>query len=190
MLRMYLLQIWFNLADEALEEHLYDSYAMRKFTGLDFSGEGAPDATTPLNFRHLLEEEGLQKKIFEVVNELPEKKGKIMMGGTIIDAAIIEAPASTKNGAKSRDPEMHRSKKRNERHFGMKAHRGVDAGSGMVHGVSGTAANVSGIEDAGKLIREDDEFVNADAGYIGIEKRDEIKMSLGGPDTHDNFLSF
>ena len=98
-----------------------------------------------------------------------------MHGGTIIDATIIEAPVSTKNSRKSRDPEMHQCKKGNEWHFGMKAHIGVDAGSGMVHSVSTTAGNVSDIEEAHKLIREDDEVVNADAGYIGIEKREEIK---------------
>jgi IS5 family transposase len=148
---------------------------MRKFMGLDFSEEGAPDATTLLNFRHLLDGHELQKKIFETVNKLLEEEGKIMRGGTIIDATIIEAPVSTKNSAKSRDSEMHQSKKGNEWHFGMKAHIGVDAYSGMVHSVSTTAANVCDIEETHKLIREDDEFVNADAGYVGVEKREEIK---------------
>jgi IS5 family transposase len=175
MLRMYLLQVWFNLADESLEEHIYDSYAMKKFMGIDFSEEGAPDATTLLKFRHLLDKHGLQKELFETVNEELEGKGKIMRGGTIVDATIIEAPVSTKNSAKSRDPEMHQCKKGNEWHFGMKAHIGVDAGSGMVHSVSTTAGNVSDIEEASKLIRKDDEFVNGDAGYMGIEKREEIK---------------
>jgi IS5 family transposase len=141
---------------------------MRRFMRLDF-GE-ALDAAAPLNFRYLLDEQGLQKKIFEGVNKLPEEKGKIMRGRT-----IIEALASAKNGAKSRDSDMYRSKKGKERHFRMRAHIEVDAGSGMVLGVSGTAVNVNSIEDAGKLIREDGEFVNADAGYRGIEKREEIK---------------
>jgi IS5 family transposase len=149
MLRMYLLQLWFNLADGALEEHIYDSYAKRKFMGIDFMEEGAPDATTLLGFRHLLERNGLQKKLFETANKELEEKGKIMHGGTIIDATIIEAPVSTKNSGKSRDPETRQCKKGNEWHFGMKAHIGVDAGSGMVHSVSTTAGNVSDIEEAG-----------------------------------------
>jgi IS5 family transposase len=175
MLRMYPLQLWFNLAGEALEEHICDSYAMRKFMGIDFMEEGSPDATTLLGFRRLLERNGLQKKLFETVNEELEEKGKITRGGTIIDATIIDAPVSTKNSGKSRDPETRQCKKGNEWHFGMKARIGAGAGSGMVHGVSTTAGNVSGIEEAHKLIREDDEFVNADAGYIGIEKREEVK---------------
>jgi IS5 family transposase len=175
MLRMYLLQIWFSLADEAAEENIYDSYAMRQFMKLDFYEEDAPDATTLLGFRHLLETNNLQKAIFEAINGLLEKNGKIMKGGSVVDATIFEAPTSTKNRSKSRDPEMHSCKKGNEWHFGMKAHIGVDAGTGMVHSVEVTAANVSDIEVAHKLIREDDNFVNADAGYVGIEKREEIK---------------
>jgi IS5 family transposase len=129
MLRMYLLQVWFNLADEAAEEQIYDSYAMRKFMGIDFTEEGAPDAATLLDFRHLLERQGLQKALFETVKEALEEAGKIMRGGSILDAAIIEVPASAKN----RDPEMHQCKKGNEWHFRMKAHIGADAGSGMAH---------------------------------------------------------
>jgi IS5 family transposase len=175
MLRMYLLQVWFHIADEALEETIYDSYAMRKFMELDFNEDNVPDATTLLNFRHLLEANKLQESIFEKINEILDEQGLMMHGGTIIDATIIEAPSSTKNSAKSRDPEMHQTKKGNEWHFGMKAHIGVDAGSGLVHSVETTAANVSDIEEASKLIREDDDVVNGDAGYTGIENRKEIK---------------
>jgi IS5 family transposase len=175
MLRMYLLQIWFNLADESAEEHIYDSYAMRQFMKLDFYEQDAPDATTLLNFRHLLEENNVQQKIFDAINGLLEKNGKMMRGGSVIDATIFDAPTSTKNSTKSRDPEMHQTKKGNEWYFGMKAHIGADAGSGMVHSVEVSSANVSDIEMAHKLIREDDETVNADAGYVGIEKREEIK---------------
>jgi IS5 family transposase len=163
------------LADEALEEHSYDSYGMRKFMGFDFSEEGAPDATTLLGFRHVLERHGLQKKLFETVKEVLEEQGKILRGGSIIDATIRETPSSTKNSAKSRDPEMHQCKKGNKWHFGMKAHIGVDAYSGMVHSISTTEANVNDRAEANKLIREDDGFVNADAGYRGIEQREEIK---------------
>jgi IS5 family transposase len=124
MLSMYLLQIWFNLADEALEEHIYDSYGMRKLMGLDFSGEGAPDATTLLGFRYVLEQQGLLKELFETINTVLEEKGRILRGGSIVDATIIEAPSLTKNSAKSRDPQMHQCKKGNEWYFGMKAHIG------------------------------------------------------------------
>jgi IS5 family transposase len=173
MLRMYLLQIWYNLSDELTEETIYDSYAMKEFARIDFLEESAPDATTLLGFRHLLERHGLQRQLFETINEILERHGMIWRGGSIIDAAIIEAPVSTKNSAKSRDPEMRQTKKGNEWHFGMKAHIGADAG--MVHSVSCTAANVHDIQEAHKLVRADDEFVNGDAGYIGIERREEIR---------------
>jgi IS5 family transposase len=176
MLRMYFLQVWFNLADEALEETIYDSYAMRKFMRLDYFREGAPDATTLLKFRHLLEKHGLQQELFDTLKGVLEQKGKIMHGGSIIDATIIEAPTSTKNSAKSRDPEMKQTKKGNAWHFGMKAHIGVDAGTGMVHTVEVTGAQVHDLDMAGRLIRDDDEFVNGDAGYSGIENREEIQQ--------------
>jgi IS5 family transposase len=128
----------------------------------------------------MLEEHSVQKKIFETINGLLEKNGKMMRGGSVIDATILDAPTSTKNSAKSRDPEMHQTRKGNEWYFGMKAHIGADAGSGMVHSaymprVEVSSANVSDIEVAHKLIREDDDFVNGDAGYMGIDKREEIK---------------
>jgi IS5 family transposase len=175
MLRMYFLSIWYNLADEAVEDAIYDSYAMRKFMKIDFLEEDAPDATTLLHFRHMLEEKGLQEKILEEVNKLMEEKGIMMRGGTVVDATIIEAPSSTKNSSKSRDPEMHSAKKGNLWHFGMKAHIGVDAVSGMVHSVEATAANVADIEVAAKLIREDDEVLYGDNGYQGLENRPEMK---------------
>jgi len=174
MLRMYLLQIWFNLADEGTEDAIYDSYAMKGFVGIDFDEEDVPDATTLLHFRHLLEEKQLQKQLFERINRCLEDAGILLRGGSIVDATYIEAPVSTKNSAHSRDGEMKQGKKGNVWHFGMKAHIGVDAYSGMVHSVEATAANVSDIEVTHKLIRDDDDFVNADAGYVGVEKREEI----------------
>jgi IS5 family transposase len=174
MLRMYLLQIWFNLSDEGTEDAIYDSRAMKEFTGIDFAEEDVPDATTLLHFRHFLEGKRLQKAIFDKINERMEEEGVLLRGGSIVDATFVEAPSSTKNSAKSRDPEMKQAKKGNNRHFGMKAHIGVDAYSGAVHTVEATAANVSDIEVAHKLIREDDEVANLDAGYVGIEKRKEI----------------
>lgn len=175
MLRMYMLQNWFNLADEALEDAIYDSYAMRSFMHLDFLSEQVPDATTLLKFRHLLEKNGIGEKIFADVNNRLEKAGLIMHGGTIVDATIINAPSSTKNKDGKRDPEMHQTKKGNQWYHGMKAHAGVDAGSGYVHSLTATSANVHDIAEASKLIREDDEVVYGDSGYTGIEKRPEVK---------------
>jgi IS5 family transposase len=175
MLRMYFLQVWFSLSDEMTEDSIYDSHAMRKFMNVNFGTEQTPDATTLLRFRHLLEENNLCEKLFNDLNERLETNGCMMHGGTIVDATIIKAPSSTKNASGERDPEMHQTKKGNEWHFGMKAHIGVDAGTGYVHSLTATAANEHDITEASKLLREDDEVVYGDAGYIGIEKREEIK---------------
>jgi IS5 family transposase len=175
MLRMYFLQIWFSLSDEMTEESIYDSHAMRKFMSVSFGDEQAPDATTLLKFRHLLEENGLCEKLFKDLNGRLESNGFLMHGGSIIDATIIKASSSTKNESGERDPEMRQTKKGNEWHFGMKAHIGVDAGTGYAHSLTVTAANVHDITEASKLLREDDEVVYGDAGYLGIEKREEIR---------------
>jgi IS5 family transposase len=174
MLRMFLLQAWFNLSDEGIEDTIYDSYAMRRFMRLDFIQEQVPDATTLCKFRKLLFENNVAQILFAAINRALEKHGQIMRGGTIVDATIIAAPSSTKNEAKTRDPEMHQVKKGNEWHFGMKMHVGVDAGTGYIHSVTATAANVHDITEAHKLIREDDKFMSGDSGYLGIEKREEI----------------
>ena len=175
MLRMYLLQVWFNLSDEAVEDSIYDSYAMRSFVGLNFLEEQTPDATTLLHFRHLLERHGLGKKLFEKINALLEERGCMMRGGTIVDATIISAPSSTKNQDGERDPEMHQTKKGNQWHFGMKAHIGVDADSGLVHTVATTAANAHDITQAHALLHGEEDVVFADSGYRGVEKRDEVQ---------------
>ena len=175
MLRMYLLQVWFNLSDEGIEDAIYDSYAFRKFMGINFFDEQVPDATTLLKFRHLIEKNKIGEQLFKAINYVLEQGGAMMKGGTIVDATIINAPSSTKNREKSRDPEMHSTKKGNEWRFGMKCHIGVDAGSGYVHTITATAANVHDIEEAHNLIREDDDVTYGDSGYVGIEKRDEIK---------------
>lgn len=175
MLRMYLLQAWFNLSDEGTEEAIYDSYAFRKFMGIDFVSEQAPDATTLCKFRKLLNDNGLTELFFDAVKDFLTKHGRMMQGGTIVDATIITAPSSTKNKEGARDPEMHQTKKGNEWHFGMKAHAGVDCGTGYVHTVVATAASVHDIAEAAKLIRDDDNVVYGDSGYLGIEKRDEVK---------------
>jgi IS5 family transposase len=175
MLRMYLLQNWFNLSDEGIEDAIYDSYAFRKFSQIDFFTQQVPDSTTLLNFRHLLEDNKLGEKLFEDVKQRLEAAGLMMHGGSIVDATIISAPSSTKNRARKRDPEMHQTKKGNAWHHGMKIHSGVDAGSGYVHTITATAANVHDVTEASHLIREDDEVVYGDSGYIGLDKRVEIQ---------------
>lgn len=174
MLRMYLLQVWFSLSDEGVEDAIYDSYAMRAFMGLDFGTEQVPDATTLLHFRHLLERHQLGEKLFADQNEIFTEQGWIMRGGSIVDATIIAAPSSTKNATGTRDPEMHQTKKGNQWYFGMKAHIGVDAGTGYVHSLTATAANTHDLDEAVNLMRVDDEVVYADAGYQGAHKRPEI----------------
>jgi IS5 family transposase len=174
MLRMYLLQVWFSLSDEGVEDTIYDSYAMRRFMRLDFAVEQVPDATTLLHFRHLLEEHKLGEKLLAAQSEIFEKEGWIMRGGSIVDATIIAAPSSTKNATGERDPEMHQTKKGNQWYFGMKAHIGVDAGTGYVHSVTCTAANVHDLDEAANLVRADDEVVYCDAGYQGAQKRPEF----------------
>src|SRR5487761_1945118 len=156
MLRMYLLQVWFSLSDEGVEEAVYDSYAMRRFMGLDFAVEQVPDATTLLHFRHLLEAHQLGEKLLAAQNRIFSEQGWIMRGGSIVDATIIAAPSSTKNAAGTRDPEMHQTRKGNQWYFGMKAHIGVDAGTGYVHSLTATAANVHDLDEAANLVRHDD----------------------------------
>lgn len=175
MLRMYFMQNWFNLSDEGIEDEIYDSYAMRSFMHLDFLTEQVPDATTLLHFRHLIERNLLGEKIFNDVKERLDQAGLIMHGGTVVDATLIAAPKSTKNQDRKRDPEMHQTKKGNEWYFGMKIHSGVDAGSGYVHTITGTAAKVHDIVETSKLIREDDEVVYGDSGYLGATKRCEFQ---------------
>ncbi len=177
MLRMYLLQIWFNLSEPATEDAVYNSYAMRKFTGIDFLKESVPDETTLCKFRHLLEVNGLNKLFFEAINRVMVQSGHMMKGGTIVDATIIDAPSSTKNVEKARDPEMHQIRKGNEWRFGMKCHVGVDAGSGLLHTVTVTSANKHDITETVNLIREDDEVVYGDSGYLGVQKRSEIQQN-------------
>ena len=132
MLRVHFLQQWYALADPAMEEALYDSQAMRGFAGIDLAVDAVPDETTILNFRHWLERHDLSRSLFDEVSAMLEERGLLMRQGTIVDATIIAAPSSTKNKEKSRDPEMHQTKKGNQWHFGMKAHIGVDVASGLV----------------------------------------------------------
>jgi IS5 family transposase len=173
MLRMYVAQQCFGLSDEGIEDAIYDSQAIRGFVGIDLAREAAPDATTLLKFRRLLETHGLTRKIFEVSKTHLAEKGLMMREGTIVDATLIAAPPSTKNRAKARDPEMHQAKKGNQWYFGMKAHIGVDAESGLVHAVVATAAHVSDVSQTHKLLHGEETEVLGDAGYQGVEKREE-----------------
>jgi IS5 family transposase len=178
MLRMHLLQVWFTLSDELIEDSIYDSQAMRRFIGINILEENSPDATTLLKFRHLLEEHELCKKMFKQLKNILITNGIMMQEGTIVDATIIAAPSSTKNEKKERDPEMKSTKKGNQWHFGMKAHIGVDAKSGLVHTVETTAANVHDIEMTEKLLNGKEKTLHGDAGYLGVEKREGMPQDV------------
>lgn len=175
MFRMLLLQRWYSLSDEALEDAIYDSYAMRKFMHLNFLEESVPDATTLCKFRKIVVDNGIDKIFFTSIQKFMEDNGYIMRGGTIVDATLIDAPKSTKNQAGERDPEMHQAKKGNQWYFGAKFHAGVDAGTGLVHTLETTAANVSDSTVAHALLREDDEVVYGDSAYSAMEKHEEIR---------------
>ena len=173
MLRMYIAQQCFGLSDEGIEDAIYDSQAIRGFVGIDLSRESAPDATTLLKFRRLLEENKLTERIFAAINTLLAVKGLILKEGTVVDATIIAAPSSTKNQSGERDPEMHQTKKGNQWHFGMKAHIGVDAGTGITHTLVTTPANAADVTQAHALLHGEEQLAFGDAGYQGVEKREE-----------------
>jgi len=172
MVRIYCLQQWYQLSDPGAEEALYDIQSMRAFCNLELGRDPIPDETTILNFRHLLEAHGLTKAVFEAVADHLEARGALLRGGTIVDATLIAASPSTKNAAGQRDPEMRSSKKGNQWHFGMKAHIGVDARSGLVHTVGVTSGSVHDATVMDRLIRDDDTAVYGDKGYAsGARKR-------------------
>ena len=173
MLRMYVAQQCLGFSDEGIEDAIYDSGAIRRFVGIDLGRESSPDATTVLKFRRLLETHGLTKLIFETIKGHLAEQGLLMREGTIVDATLIAASPSTKNKAGERDPEMHQSKKGNQWHFGMKAHIGVDAASGLVRSLIGTAGNVADITQAHALLHGEERHAHGDAGYQGVEKREE-----------------
>jgi IS5 family transposase len=174
MLRMYFLQQWFGLADEAVEDAIYDSQAMREFVGIDLLQQAVPDATTLLKFRRLLEAHALTAQLFDGINAHLTERGLLLREGTMVDATIIAAPPSTKNKDHARDPEMHQTKKGNEWHFGMKAHIGADADSGLVHSLHTTAANDSDVAHAHEVLHGQETEAFFDAGYTGVAKREEI----------------
>jgi IS5 family transposase len=167
MLRIYFLQHWFNLSDPAAEEALYDSRAMRNFVGIDLGEEPVPDETTICKFRHLMERHNLGDQLFHLVNQYLQENGLKVNRGTIVDASIINAPSSTKNKKKQRDPEMRQTKKGNQWFFGMKAHIGVDSQTKLIHHVVATAANVHDSVILGELLHGDETRVWGDSAYTG-----------------------
>jgi transposase, IS5 family len=167
MLRIYFLQQWFNLADPAVEEALYDSASLRQFAGIDLGGEPVPDETTVCKFRHLLEEHHLGEEILGTVNLHLQAKGVRITTGTIVDATIIHAPSSTKNRDQSRDPEMHQTRKGKQWYFGMKAHVGVDSKTKIIHTAVATAANVSDVAILPDLLHGEETRVWGDGAYQG-----------------------
>ena len=167
MLRMYFIANWFNLSDVACEDALYDVPAFRDFCEFDLGCERIPDATTLMNFRHLLEQYNLGAAMFGKVGELLLANGMKLSGGTIVDATIIAAPSSTKNADNARDPEMHQTKKGNQWHFGMKVHIGVDSKTGLAHSASVTSANVHDSQELPSLLHGNETRLYGDSAYIG-----------------------
>jgi len=171
MLRIHFMQQWFTLSDPAMEEALHDTPLLREFAGLGGWSERLPDESTILRFRHLLERHRLAAQILETVNALLSSQGLLLKAGTVVDAALIAAPCSTKNKSGERDPQMHPSKKGNQWYFGTKAHIGVDADSGPVHTVRGTLGNVNDVVEANTLLHGQEVQAFGDAGYQGADKR-------------------
>jgi IS5 family transposase len=175
MLRVYLMQQWYDLSDPGMEDALIEVPTMRRFAGIDLISDRIPDETTILAFRHLLEKHDLGDQIFEAVKAHLKANGMAMKQRTIIDATLIAAPSSTKNEKGERDPEMHQTKKGNQWYFGMKVHIGVDKDTGLIHSVETTAANVHDLTPGAELLHGEETVVYADAGYQGIEKRAEME---------------
>ena len=177
MLRVHFMQQWFSLSDPAMEEAFFDTPLYREFAQLQEFGR-LPDESTILRFRHRLEKHKLAQKILTTVNELLIAKGLLLKVGTVVDATLIAAPSSTKNKDKARDPEMHSSKKGEQMYFGMKAHIGADAESGLVHTVRGTSGNVHDVTQGNSLLHGEEVLAFGDAGYLGIEKRADAKGAV------------
>ena len=178
LLRIHFMQQWFTLSDPAMEEALHDMPLFRDFAGLGGWDDRLPDESTILRFRHVLEKHKLAERILATVNLLLGAKGLMLRSGTVVDATLISAPSSTKNASGERDPEMHQSKKGQQWFFGMKAHIGVDADSGLVHTVRGTSGNVNDVVEANSLLHGQETDVFADAGYQGAHKRPDAKEDV------------
>ncbi len=177
MLRIHFMQQWFTLSDPAMEEAFFDTPLYREFAQLEEFAR-LPDESTILRFRHRLEKHKLAEQILQTVNQLLTERGLLLKAGTAVDATLIAAPTSTKNKDKKRDPEMHSSKKGNQWYFGMKAHIGVDAESGLVHTVRGTSGNISDIAEANSLLHGQESVAYGDAGYQGVEKRPDATKEV------------
>lgn len=178
MLRIHFLQQWFGLSDPAMEEALHYVPLYREFARLDGWTLRLPDETTILRFRHLLQKHKLADQMLATVNEVLRDKGLMLRAGTVVDATLIGAPSSTKNATGERDPEMHQTKKGNQRYFGMKAHIGVDAESGLVHTVKVSAANANDVTEANALLHGEETDAFGDAGYQGAHKRPDARADL------------
>jgi IS5 family transposase len=177
MLRVYFLQNWYALSDPMAEETLYDSEAMRRFAGIELGDDRIPDETTILNFRHLLERHGLTEALFADVNTHLADKGILLRSGTLVDATIIDAPSSTKNKSRARDPEMSSTKKGNDWYFGMKAHIGVDVDSGVAHSLETSTAKLHDSQVWDELMHGEETSVWADKGYASAER----EAAFAGP---------
>ena len=173
MLRIHFMQQWFGLSDPAMEESLHDVPLYCEFAGLDAGLSRLPDESTILRFRHLLEQHNLSIQLLATINATLAKRGLMLKAGTVVDATLIAAPSSTKNSKGERDPAMHQTQKGNQWYFGMKAHIGVDADSGLVHTVIGTSANVNDVTQGHALLHGQEVDVFADAGYQGATRRPE-----------------
>jgi IS5 family transposase len=174
MLRIYFLQLWFDLSDPQAEDAIYDSESMRRFVGVDLEDDVVPDETTILRFRHLLEKHGLAEAMFHEINTLLSEKRLLMKSGTIVDATIIAAPSSTKNASESRDPEMRQTRKGNMWHFGMKVHVGTDR-RGLVHTLTTTDAAAADITQLANLLHGDEREIFGDQAYWKESLRKEYR---------------
>ena len=172
MLRIFILQNLYDLADMKAMNEVIDSRAFSAFCGVD-SPNQVPDGDTIGRFRNLLEKHEIQEKIFAKVVEILEKKGLILKRGTIIDSTFISAPTSTKNKKRERDPDAHSTKKGKQWYFGFKVHIGVDKEHGLVHTLKATSANVHDVTMTSKLLHGEEDSVHLDAAYIGANKRDD-----------------
>ena len=177
MFRVYCLQQWYNLSDPGAEEALYDSITMRRFAGVSTDADVIPDETSILNFRHLLEKHQLTERLLTEINAHLSERGLIVGKGTIVDATIIDAPSSTKNEKKKRDPQMHQTRKGKQWYFGMKVHTGVDTDSGLVHTVRATAANVADVNVLGELLHGGEESLHGDSAYHSRELKGQAEAS-------------
>lgn len=177
MFRIYCLQQWYNLSDPGAEEALYDSITMRQFAGVSTDADVIPDETSILNFRRLLEKRQLTERLLTEINTLLCERGLLVGKGTIVDATIIDAPSSTKNAKKKRDPQMHQTRKGKQWYFGMKVHTGTDTESGLVHTVVGTAANVADVNVLGELLHGGEESLHGDSAYHSKELKAQAEAS-------------